>query len=272
MQLVRVIEVGMDADGDGAADLDASRISYWGVSAGAMYGTMFVALDPSLSVAVLSAPGGMSPEHGRWSPVRRPGLGTSLRNRVPSLLNFPGITSIDGVAVNAPHYDENKPLRDLPPVTNTTGGAMEIQRAFEMHEWAAQAGQTPVVWTRHLRRSPLLGAHPKAVLFQFAKGDQQANNPGISAMLRAGNLEDATLHYRHDIAFAEDINVPKNPHLFPGSPNHANALFRTISRGVQQQAATFLASDGMLVIHPQPARFFEVPITEALPERLNYIR
>ena len=35
LQLVRVIEVGMDVDGDGSADIDASRISFHGQSAGA---------------------------------------------------------------------------------------------------------------------------------------------------------------------------------------------------------------------------------------------
>ena len=270
MQLVRVIEIGVDGDGDGSSDLDPGRIFFWGASAGAMYGTMFVALDPSVSAAVLSVPGGSTPEHARWSPVRRPGLGASLRIRTPSLINSPGITGIDGVVVNAPHYDENKPLRDLPSVTNTIAGAMEIQRAFEMQEWGS--GQTPVAWARHVRQRPLDGVYPKSVIYQFAKGDQQANNPGMTALLRAGDLADSTLHYRHDLAFMEDTTLPKNPHLFVASPLHANALFRGISRGAQQQAATFFASGGTSVIHPEPVRFFEMPILGPLPEMLNYVK
>lgn len=39
----------------------------------------------------------------------------------------------------------------------------------------------------------------------------------------------------------------------------------------QEQIAVFFASDGTLVIRPEPARFFEVPITSPLPEGLNYI-
>ena len=270
MQLVRVIEIGVDGDGDGSSDLDPGRIFFWGASAGAMYGTMFVALDPSVSAAVLSVPGGSTPEHARWSPVRRPGLGASLWIRTPSLINSPGITGIDGVVVNAPHYDENKPLRDLPSVTNTIAGAMEIQRAFEMQEWGS--GQTPVAWARHVRQRPLDGVYPKSVIYQFAKGDQQANNPGMTALLRAGDLADSTLHYRHDLAFMEDSTLPKNPHLFVASPLHANALFRGISRGAQQQAATFFASGGTSVIHPEPVRFFEMPILGPLPETLNYVK
>jgi len=48
-------------------------------------------------------------------------------------------------------------------------------------------------------------------------------------------------------------------------------LARLIARGAQEQIATFFASDGQEVIHPEPARFFEVPIVLPLPEGLNFI-
>jgi hypothetical protein len=32
-----------------------------------------------------------------------------------------------------------------------------------------------------------------------------------------------------------------------------------------------VSSDGETIIHPEPARFFEVPIQGPLPEDLNYI-
>jgi hypothetical protein len=41
MHLVRMIEVGFDIDGDGTADLDSSRIGFYGHSLGAMYGLPF---------------------------------------------------------------------------------------------------------------------------------------------------------------------------------------------------------------------------------------
>src|SRR5207253_6223449 len=41
-QLVREIQVGMDVDGDGVPDLDASRIYYAGQSFGGIYGTMLL--------------------------------------------------------------------------------------------------------------------------------------------------------------------------------------------------------------------------------------
>ena len=71
LQLVRVIEVGMDVNGDGSPDLDPNRISYFGNSAGAMYGAIFLALEPSIHAAAEGVPGALSPEHGRWAPDRR---------------------------------------------------------------------------------------------------------------------------------------------------------------------------------------------------------
>ena len=126
LQLVRVIEVGMDVNGDGSPDLDSNRIFYFGNSAGSMYGAIFLALEPSIYAAAAAVPGGLSPEHARWAPGQRPTLGAQLRDRFPSLLNAPGITLIDGAPINAPHFNENKPLRDQPPVTNTIEGAIAI--------------------------------------------------------------------------------------------------------------------------------------------------
>jgi hypothetical protein len=271
LQLVRLIEVGMDVDGNGAPDLDASRISFLGISGGAIYGAIFLALEPTVVAAVLHVPG-VSAEYGRWAPNRRAVfLGAQLSERMPSLLNAPGITTIDGVIIGPPHFDENKPLRDQPPVINTVAGAIDIQQAMELREWGQQAG-SPLPWARHLREAPLLGVPPKSVLLGFATGDQQAINPGTSALVRAGNLADRTVHYRHDLAYIEDPTIPKNPHLFIFFPTNPNALFRSITQGMQRAIAAFLASDGTLVPHPEPARLFEAPVAGPLPETLNYIQ
>ena len=62
--------------------------------------------------------------------------------------------------------------------------------------------------------------------------------------------------------------LPKDPHGFMPVP----ALFGAIARGAQEQIVFFLDSDGELTIHPEPSRFFEVPIAGPLPEALNFIR
>jgi hypothetical protein len=48
MQLVREIQVGIDVDGDGSPDLDASRIYYAGQSFGGIYGTQLLGLEPAI--------------------------------------------------------------------------------------------------------------------------------------------------------------------------------------------------------------------------------
>jgi hypothetical protein len=271
MQLVRVIEVGMDVDGDAAPDLDPSRIYFIGASTGSMIGTIFLALEPSVRVGALVTAPGTLPEHARWMPLNRPLLGTLLEARTPSLINRSELTEIEGVPVDGPWYNENKPLRDQPPVINDVAGAIRIQRAFEISELTSGSGTSPSLWSRYLRDTPLPGVEPKSVIYLFARGDQVSVNPGTSALVRAGNLLDRTLYYRHDLAFEQDPSIPTNPHTFAGLVLFPNSLVSSIARGAQEMIAVLLASDGATVIHPEPAEFFEVPIEGSLPETLNFI-
>jgi len=48
----------MDLDGDGTGDLDGSNINFVGISLGAMAGTPFLAVEPTVGNGVLSVPGG----------------------------------------------------------------------------------------------------------------------------------------------------------------------------------------------------------------------
>jgi hypothetical protein len=273
MQLVRVIQVGIDVDGDWISDIDPTRTYYLGASAGTMMGASFVALDPAVSVAAFVSAPGVIPEHARWQPVRRQAIGAALLARTPSLVNADGLRSIDGVPTAAPYFNENKPLRDQPVVINMVTGATDIQKALELAEMAAEAGISAVPWAKYLRAEPLPGNAPKSILYQMAKGDQQAVNPGTSALIRAGNLVDRTVFYRHDLAFAFDSTIPKNPHLFAAQPTSSNPTVRAISLGAQEQAAVFFASHGGITIHPAPTQFFEVvPMLGLLPETLNFIQ
>jgi hypothetical protein len=272
LQLVRVVEGGMDVDGDGSWDIDPNRIYFHGISFGARIATVFMALEPNVAAAVHTVSGGLSPEHDRWAPVRRAMLGPMLQRRIPSLINAPGILSIEGVPVPAPHFNENKPARDEAPRINTIPGAIEIQQALELSEMASQSGVSPVVWARHIRTEPLAGLHAKSVIFQSAECDQTATAMGTAAILRAGDVADATLRYRHDLAFAADPTIPKNPHAVLAFVTSPNLFYRSIARGILDQVGLFLASGGSVVIHPEPAAFFEVPIRSPLPERLNFIQ
>jgi hypothetical protein len=280
MQLVRVIEVGMDVDGDTQSDLDSSRIYYIGMSLGGGYGTVFLPVEPNVRAGVLVVPAD-PPALGSYS-LRRSILGSILDARQPSLINSPGITFFGGPTVNPPFFDENLPLRDqtlltvrladlttrdiLSPVINGVGGAMAIQEALENVEWVSQAG-SPVAYATHLQRAPLSGVPAKPVIYQIAKGDQTAINPATTAILRAGELKDRTLYYRHDLARLDFPTLPTNPHGFAGDLT----TYGAIALGAQGQAATFFASDGVVAIQPTPMRYFEFPIIGPLPEALNFV-
>ena len=258
MQLVRVMQVGVDVDGDGVADLDSSRIYYFGQSFGGIYGTILLGVEPDLRAGVPNVPGGPIIEIVRLSPVFRPLLGIALLSRVPSLINVGGI-----------NFNENLPLRDQPPVINAVPGALEIQAVIENTEWVSQSGN-PVAYAPYIRRDPLEGMTAKPVIVQFAKGDQTVPNPTTSALLRAGDLSSAATYFRNDLAFAADPATPKNPHTFLTRITTPSVAAFAI--GAQQQIATFFLLDGTEIIDPDGAGpFFEVPIAPPLPEGLNFI-
>jgi hypothetical protein len=284
MQLVRVIQAGVDVEEDGIADLDPSRIYYFGNSLGGLMGPLFMAVEPDVHAGVLNAFGGAQSTNTRLSTARQPNWSSFLAQRTPSLINGPGITSIDGVATSGPFFNENLPLRDgVPlavrladgtnaiiqsPVTNTVSGAMAIQEVMERREWIMMAGEA-VAYAPHLRKSPLDGVPAKSMIIQFAKGDSNQLNPTTAAFLRAGDLADRATFYRHDLAVVEDPTLPRNPHQFLILVDVP--AVRPLALGYQEQIATFFASDGTEVIHPEPSRFFETPIAGPLPEDLNYI-
>lgn len=319
MQLVRVIQgpndLGMNvpSPGSGSSQLDPKHIYYVGQSLGANYGTVFLAVEPDVHAGVLSAPGNPLANE-EWA--GRAALGTQLQSRT-SLANSPGITSIDGLAVGTPYFDENMPLRNgvpltlglvlpdgtkLPPVTiqspmyNTLDGtkdgapvpdAMAIQEALDNLTWASQVGNV-VAYASHLRKDPLAGVPAKSVIIQMNKGDESAPNPNATAIVCAGGLADRVSYYRHDLAYAADPNIPKNPHqLLLGLPiAPKSTLEPVVEMAKQQQIAEFFASDGQfdfsdplinlsnvtVSLNGQTQPLFEVGLTEdELPEGLNFI-
>ena len=131
--------------------------------------------------------------HSRTCPVAAgSAIGDRHRaaGRLPSLLNAPGLTTIDGVAEGAPFQREQA----------SAGSADGDQHRVWGHgdPAGARAGRTGC---RGLGRravdevpalTPLPGSYPKAILIQMATGDQQPANPGTSAIVREGQLESRT--------------------------------------------------------------------------------
>ena len=261
MQLTREIEVGMDVDGDGARDLDPARISYFGQSFGGIYGTKFLAVEPNVALGVPNVPGGAIVEIARLSPTFRPLVTLSLLTRTPSLINLPPF-----------NWNENIPLRNLPPLIDTVPGAAAIQEQLEWSEWATQAGN-PAAYAVHLRSRPLAGVPAKNVILQYARGDQTVPNPTTSAIIRAGGLQDRTTAFRNDLAWAADPTFPKNPHTFlTRVPGLAPAAPAAVALAAQEQIALFFASGGATVIDPDGAGpLFETPLSVPPWEDLAYI-
>lgn len=261
MQLVRQVEVGMDVDGDGSADLDAQRIYYAGQSFGGIYGTILLGVEPSIKAGVPNVPGGSITEVARLGAFR-PLTGIALISRLPSLINVsPNPT---GIA-----FDENMPLRGEPARINGVAGAMAIQQLLDRNEWVQQSGN-PVSYAERIRKNPLPGNAAKPVLVQFAKGDTTVPNPTSTAIIRAGDLADRAVYFRNDLAVAANPAVPKNPHTF--LTNIGAAATAPYAVAAQQQIAVFFASHGTQVIDPDGAGpFFEVPIVAPLPEGLNFL-
>jgi hypothetical protein len=274
MQLVRQIEVGVDVDGDGAADLDKDRIYYSGQSFGGIYGTIFLGVEDGIKAGVPNVPGGSITEVARLG-VFRFLTAVALATRQPQLLNLPPTPNVP-LPFNL-NFSENMPLRGLPTVVNTVPGATAIQQLLERNEWVQQSGN-PVSYASLIRKDPPRGHAAKPVIFQFAKGDVTVPNPTTSAILRAGDLADRAVYFRNDLAYAGNPQnattnpggVPKNPHTFLTNIDGAGrALYAVLA---QTQIAIFFATNGTTVIDPDAAGpYFEVPIAAPVPEGLNYI-
>ena len=272
MQLARVIRLGLDLDGDGRADLDRSRIYYAGESLGAIYGSMFTAVEPAVRAAALNVGGASTLDIARWSPAYR-GLTTDvMRLRTPSLLN------------KGTSYDEDYVLPDQAPKIVTVSGAVAIQDVFERLEWLGMNGD-PIAFAPHLRRAPLPGLPVRPILAQFARGDQTVPNIANSTLIRAAGLEASTWMYRHDLARAAAPELPLDPHPFlllfislgGGTVQLPGPAALAISLDAQSQIADFVPSDGATISDPNRLvrlllgiQVFEIPAS--LPFDLGFLR
>lgn len=262
MQLTRTLKAGVDSDGDSLSDVDPSRIYYFGQSFGGIYGTMFLAIEPSVLVGAPNVAGGPTIQIIRLAPNFR--LGIFVPNAAArGLSNAPPVNGV-------PQFIENLPLRNQPAVTNTVPGAMALQQWIDRVAWTANFGD-PTSYARHLRKAPLRGVPAKRLLFTFAKGDFTVPNPTSTAIIRAGELLDTTSYYRTDLAVAANPATLRNPHTFLTTINGAG-LSAQVAFATQTQIATFFASDGRTIVDPDGAGpLFEVPAA-VLPEELNFLQ
>ena len=259
MQLVRAIKAGIDLEGDGSPDLSRDNIAFLGQSLGALYGTLLNAVEPDIPAAVLNVGGASAIQTARIAPSFSPLLAAFMAFRLPSLMSRPG--PVDG----------EWPLRYEPVRILSRPDSAAIQEVYERAEWIESQG-APSTYATHLKSATLPGVPIKQVLFQFAWGDQTVPNPSNTALVRAANMRESTVIYRHDYAREAAPALPVNPHpylaLLGVSPS---ALAITLT--TQQQAAGFLLSGGRIIPNiflfpPFTSEVFETPAF--LPETLNF--
>jgi len=233
IQLIRAIRRGVDVNGAGRPGLDGTRIYYFGQSLGGIYGTLLMAVEPSVRVGVLNVPGGPIVEIARQSPIFRPLAVNQLKTRKPPLL-----------PADVKDFVESIPLPGDAPMLKPAPGALDIQAYFERVEWISQSAN-PVAFAPYLRQAPLPGVGPKAVLVQWAVGDLTVPNPTTASIIRAGLLGPFASAYRHDKVVATLPEGLRNPHRFltlTASPELSG-----IARAAQEQAARFFLSGGRVI-------------------------
>ncbi|MGA2131015.1 MAG: Ig-like domain-containing protein [Bryobacteraceae bacterium] len=267
--LVHMIGNGVFLTGNNQPDLDASRIYYVGESLGSLYGTIFASIEPNVGASVMNVGGGSTEDIVRWSQSYHSLAAGLLGDHIPSLLN------------EGDDFNDNYVFPYQPLLVNEVPGAIAIQNAFELYEWLQCAGD-PVCFAPHTTASPLPGMPYKRILFQLARLDSTMPNMATTRLIKAAN-HPLTWEYRHDLALADGLQLPQDPHPFlvmfigiNGSTVVIPGLDAiAIGLAAQHQVASFFSTNGTSAIDPNtllPWRFsqplFEAP--PALPEDNGY--
>jgi hypothetical protein len=249
LALTRALRGGLDVDGDGRADTRGDRFHYVGQSLGGIYGTLLLAVEPRIEVGVLNVAGGSLVEIARLAPAFRPLVRDTLGRRTPALLNA------------GDDFHEDLPLRGDPPVMAPAPGALAVQEYLARAEWLGRRGDA-LAFAPYLRTAPLQGREPKRVLVQLAWGDGVVPNPTSAALVRAGQLADATAVFRADRLPPGTPSELAEPHGFllrVAAPGAVGAA----ARAAQEQVARFFTAGGRDIWRPVgpavPDDLFEVP-------------
>ena len=155
LALVRAIQTGIDVDGDGMSDVDPANLGYLGISLGGILGGTFIALEPSVQMAVLNVAGG----------------------RVAFLGDNPGTRPIFTQYLAA-----EAQLSAISPDFETF-----LQRMLELGQQALDPAD-PLDYARRWRLDPFPGFMPRRVLMQEGIGDLLVSNASTEALAAAGGL------------------------------------------------------------------------------------
>ena len=240
MALGRALVAGVDIPGIGANLVDPSKISYYGLSFGGIYGTMLMGSDPLFHRGLLNVPGGPIADIARLSGFRG-NLADQLKRSRPNMLN-------GGPGLNG--FTEDLPLRNDPPQVITHPGAAALQELLGSSNWYDRTGSPETFAPRiRLRPDPAWANNPKEIAFQTAYGDGTVPNPTAGTLYRAGQLFDRVVYYRND----KTPTFNSDPHGWLADPSLAG---RTSG---EQQLGTFLATGQLINTNPA---ILETPIAD----------
>ena len=225
------------------------------------YGSLFTALEPTVSAAALNVGGGDTITTARFSPSLRVLLSLYFYLRQPQILN-------EGFG-----FDEQIPLRYAGVGLITKDMAADIQEVLERLEWLETDG-APATFAPYWKWAPLDGMPYKRVILQLAYGDMTVPNPSNSVLVRAANLSENSSMYRHDYARAVVPSLPVNPHSFIAFFD--GAYQQAISNAGVEQGLLFLLGTTEKVpdVNPLVRPFFGRDLFEGLnpipPETTNF--
>jgi dienelactone hydrolase len=177
LALTRLLEAGLDVDGDGRPDVSGSALGYLGVSLGGVIGGVFTAVEPAITAAVLNVPGAkLSQLAGAASPLAEPFLARFAAEA--------------GIPVRTCGGDPEE-AACTSAATCPPGRACDLNPDFiAQFEAAALDQQTQLdpgdgaTYARWLRLEPR-AVRPAAVLVQEGIGDAIVANPLTEALARA---------------------------------------------------------------------------------------
>ncbi len=263
MSLIRGIRNGIDLDGDGKVDLDSKQMYFLGHTAGGVYGSIVLALEPDVIAGAYQEAGSPVYDMLRQSSVLAPLLtDIVLAGHTPSLLN------------KGASFDENYVYRDLPTRVNDVPGAVELQDFFELGEWITMPSD-PAAWATHFSTSPLPGKPTKPMLYQMAWGDITIPNPSVSGLIRSANGQENTRYYRNDFARAVFPYLRQDPVAF--SAYLDNDPEKAIAVAAANMIGYFFLTGGKVIYDVNDlmwtvygANIWEKPF--ALTETTNYIQ
>jgi hypothetical protein len=148
LQVIRAIEGGMDVEGDGTVDLDASHLGYVGVSLGAIMGPEPMALSPRLNGAALVVGG------GRISSIIQESASFGV---LVDLMRPPGL------------------------------GDGEVDRFFPVLQTVIDAAD-PMIWGHYVLEERFDERQPPSTLVMLAYDDQIVPNSSNDALVRGLGL------------------------------------------------------------------------------------